>query len=61
MKDLSNRSAAPRVSQGSERAARGQHKFVSPPDTAPDIYTHLQWIGPGTFLVAAYIHKRLGY
>jgi hypothetical protein len=27
------------------------------PDARADIFEHLPWIGPGTFLVAAYVHK----
>ena len=65
MKDLSDRPARrarpPRMIQGIERDRPRQYKLVAPTDTAADIYSHLQWVGPGTFLVAAYIHKRSGY
>jgi hypothetical protein len=65
MKDLTNPpkpgARAPRMIRGIERDARHQHKLVAPTDTAADIYSHLRWVGPGTFLVAAYIHKRMGH
>jgi len=48
-----------RVDHGSEcQAEPPRRRVVRPPDTCPDIYSHLLWIGPGTFLVSAYIHKQ---
>ncbi len=63
MKDLSNRStiaaSASRATHGSGSVAGHRRTSVATPDAMADIYSHLRWIGPGTFLVAAYIHKRL--
>lgn len=62
MKDFSGSSAreagASRVSRGGKRVNGRELGVVAhAPDAMADIYSHLPWIGPGTFLVAAYIHK----
>ncbi len=49
-----------RVGREVERADRRLRGTVSNlPDGMANIYSHLPWIGPGTFLVAAYINKRM--
>jgi hypothetical protein len=69
MEKKSNPSMATRIREIAARVTCGRKWFAErrrlrvahPPDAHPDIYSHLQWIGPGTFLVSAYIHKQLGY
>lgn len=65
MKEFSNRSmldaSAAQAIHGSDRVSGRLRRLVAhSPDTMADVYSHLRWIGPGTFLVAAYIHKRSG-
>ena len=64
MKDfLSSATPDARVSRGIRGSGRingrPRELVVHPPDAMADIYSHLRWIGPGTFLVAAYMHKRM--
>jgi hypothetical protein len=64
MKDFAGSSgreaSALRVRGEGERVNRRPRGAVAhSPDGMADIYSHLPWIGPGTFLVAAYINKRM--
>jgi hypothetical protein len=40
-------------------ARRRFRRLAQQSDTRSELYSHLQWVGPGTFLVTAYIQKRL--
>jgi hypothetical protein len=44
---------------GRQRGVRraGGEQRGRPPDESPHIRACLPWIGPGTFLIAAYMHK----
>ena len=46
------------IHRNARKSDRPGNRVAHAPGGQADIYSHLQWIGPGTFLVAAYIHKQ---